>query len=125
MGWQFWAACLVLAVAVVAAPLLPRPRTARGRRFRLLGWALAPTTTLAWVGFLALDPAGAAWLYYSAFVLVLGLTAALLFAGFICAAERKASRDEGRIEPSASATADPARDVGTGTHKPTEREPGR
>jgi len=102
MGWECWSGLLV-AITVVTVPLLPRPRTARWRRFRLLGWILLPTTALTWVGFVELDPAGAAWLYYPAFILVLGLTTAILLAGYICIAERKASQDRGPAEQDATA----------------------
>jgi len=94
MAVEIWAG-LVIAVAIVAAPLLPRTHTPRGRRFRLLGWVLLPLTALLWVGFFAMDPSGVAWLYYPTFVLVIGFTGALLFAGYVCSVERKAYRNGG------------------------------
>jgi WD40 repeat protein/tRNA A-37 threonylcarbamoyl transferase component Bud32 len=110
---QFWGGAvilLLLIMAAVTAPLLPRPHTARWRRFRVAGWLLLSMAVLLWVRFVVLEFGSPRRSHYWDLGLAVAASAALLVVRYVCAAERRKYRKASSPQP--ALTSDPA---GNGT----------
>jgi peptidoglycan/LPS O-acetylase OafA/YrhL len=92
MAWGFWLSLGCVAVTILT-PFAFRPRSPRWRRYRRAGLVLAPLALALWVGFFHLDPGSPGWLYFPCLGVVILASAALVFAGSVCAGERNLHRE--------------------------------